>query len=196
MRKPHYIRAVPALLFVMLGTWHLYSWHFYSGAGDIFQQAGVLALAATMAVLAYLPWKSEKESLDSFLRALEPIRAKLVGGSCIIIGAMHFISLVRAEPVFLQMGYMVLILAYYESAGISRRFRTAYSGEMAPVTKTALNRLIVKQMGMLGMVFALSIILLYLGLMVVVGFTETWSVALLAAVMILALVFLARVRKI
>jgi hypothetical protein len=93
------------------------------------------------------------------------------------------------------MGFLILILAYFETAGMANGFFRAYSGEIAPITASTLKRLVLKQLGILGLVFVLSATLLYVSLMAVVGFTATWTVALLAAGMILALVFMARARN-
>ena len=194
-QKIHFIQIIPFILLIVLSAWHLYSWHYYSGVGNVFQQAGFVTIAVIMAALAFTPRKSENATVDYVLNMLEPMRPHFIGATCFIIGGAHFISLVRSEPVFLQMGFMVIILAYFETAGMAERFFRVYSGDRALITENTLRRLAVKQLGMLAMVFVLSVMLLYLGLMAVVGFRETWSVALLAAVMILALVFMTRVRQ-
>ena len=116
------------------------------------------------------------------------------GIACFIIGGLHFIT-VRGEPIFLKMGYMVLLLALFETAGMANRFRPAFSGDAPEVTGSTLRRLLLGQMGTLAAVFILSVVLLYLSLMVVVGFTDTLTVALLAAIMVLALAFMSMVRN-
>ena len=187
---------MPIIFLIILTIWHLYSWNVYSGAGDIVLQAGVLAVAFAMPLLSMF-FRNEEGELARYLENMvEPIRPHLIGASCFLLGGLHIIGLVRLEPVFYQMGYLVLILAYFETASMANGFISSYSGEQAAVTAGTLKRLVVKQLGVLGMVFALSIVLLYLGLMVVVGFTASWSVALMAAVMILALAFMTMIRRI
>jgi hypothetical protein len=177
-------------------VWHLYSWNYYSGVGDVAMQAGVLAVVFAMPLLSLFFRNREGEFARYLENMVEPIRPHLIGASCFIMGGLHFIGLVRLESVFFQMGFLILILAYFETAGMANGFIASYSGDSAAVTIGTLKRLAVKQMGVLGMVFALSLVLLYLGLMVVVGFTAAWSVALMAAVMILAVAFITMIRKI
>jgi hypothetical protein len=194
--KIHYIQAVPIIILIILAVWHLYSWNYYSGVGDVALQAGVLAVVFAMPLLSMFFRNGEGELAKYLVNMVEPIRPHLIGASCFIIGGLHFIGLVRLESVFFQMGYLILILAYFETASMANGFIASYSGDRATVTTGTLKRLAVKQLGVLGMVFALSMVLLYLALMVVVGFTAAWSVALMAAVMILALAFMTMIRKI
>lgn len=194
--KIHYIQVMPIIFLIILAVWHIYSWNFYSGVGDLALQAGVLAVVFAMPLLSMFFRNIEGELAKYLQNMVEPIRPHLIGASCFIMGGLHFIGLVRLEPVFYQMGYIILILAYFETASMANGFITSYSGDSAAVTTGTLNRLAVKQLGVLGMVFALSMVLLYLALMVVVGFTAAWSVALMAAVMILALAFMTMIRKI
>jgi hypothetical protein len=191
----HYIQAMPMMILAVLGAWHMYSWLTYSGIGTLVQHIGVLALAVLMGTFALFLRNPEGEALRYAAGILGPVRMRLVGASCFLLGAIHFIGLVRAEPLFLQMGFLILILAYFETAGMANGFFRAYSGEIAPITASTLKRLVLKQLGILGLVFVLSATLLYVSLMAVVGFTATWTVALLAAGMILALVFMARARN-
>ena len=135
-------------------------------------------------------------NIGTATQQLDALRPHLTGAACFMLGALHFIGLLNAEPLFFQMGFLMLILAYFETAGMANGFRPVYSSRPAQVTESTLKRLVLKQLGTLAMVFALSVILLYLSLMVVVGFRETWTVALLAAAMILALAFLTRARRI
>jgi hypothetical protein len=194
--KIHYIQVMPITILIVLAVWHIYSWKSYSGVGDVALQAGVLAIVFAMPLLSMF-FRYRNGELGKYLeKMIEPIRPHLIGASCFLLGGLHFIGLVRLEPVFYQMGYLILILAYFETASMANGFITSYSGDSAAVTTGTLKRLAVKQLGVLAMVFALSIVLLYLGLMVVVGFKTSWSVALMAAVMILALAFMTMIRRI
>ncbi|MDD4308104.1 MAG: hypothetical protein PHU53_04780 [Thermoplasmata archaeon] len=189
-----FMKVLPFAFLAVLLVWHVTSWHYYRGVGNVLQQAGGLAAVIIIAALAFFTKQSENATVGYILKTLDPVRPILVGGSCFILGGLHFISLVRAEPVILQMGYLIAILAYFETANMALRFQRASSGDVAPVTAATMRRLAVKQMSILGMTFVLAIALFYLSLMAILGFRETWSVALLAAVMILALVLMTRAR--
>jgi len=195
MQKIHYIQVMPIIFLIIMAIWHLYSWNFYSGFGDMALQASVLAIVFAMPLLSIFFRNGDGELAKYLENMVEPIRPHLIGASCFLLGGLHFIGLVRLEPVFYQMGYIILILAYFETASMANRFITSYSGDSATVTTGTLEKLVVKQLGVLAMVFALSIVLLYLALMVVVGFTASWSVALMAAVMILALAFMTMIKQ-
>ena len=186
----HYIQVLPVMCLVAAGAWHLVSFYHYEGIGGWPRHIAlfVAAFAAGLASLFLRGTGTAAVQLDAF-------RPHLTGAACLLLGAAHFIGLLNAEPIFLQMGFMVLILAYYETAGMVNGFRPVYFPRAAQVTESALKRLAIKQMGTLAMVFALSIVLLYMSLMVVVGFRETWTVALFAAAMILALALLTRARR-
>lgn len=188
------MKVLPSIFLALLLVWHMASWYYYRGVGNVLQQAGGLAAVIIFAALAFAPKQSDNATAGYILKTLNPVRPILIGGSCFILGGLHFISLVRAEPVILQMGYLIVILAYFETAGMALRFQKASSGDVATVTTATMGRLAVKQMSILGMTFVLAIVLFYLSLMTILGFRETWSVALLAAVMILALVFMTRAR--
>ncbi len=191
MAKIHYIQAIPAICLFAACTWHMVSFYHYGGLGD--WNGHVAALGTILAAgLASLFLRNAGIVTDLF----ESFRPHLTGAACFMLGALHFIGLLNAEPLFFQMGFLMLMLAYFETAGMANGFRPVYSGHVAQVTVNTLKRLVLKQLGTLAMVFALSVILLYLSLMVVVGFRETWTVTLLAAVMILALAFLTRARRI
>lgn len=175
---------------VAAGAWHLISYYNYEGIGGWPRHIAMLGLAFTagLASLFLRGTGTAAVQLDAF-------RPHLTGAACLLLGIAHFIGLLNAEPIFLQMGFMVLILAYFEAAGMANGFRPVYFPRTAQVTDSALNRLVVKQMGLLAMVFALSVVLLYMSLMVVVGFRETWSVALFTAAMILTLALMTRARR-
>jgi len=186
----HHIQVLAVLCLAAAGAWHLVSYYHYEGIGGWPRHIAMLALAfaAGLASLFLRNAGTATQHIDAY-------RPHLTGAACMLMGAAHFIGLLNAEPLFLQMGFMVLILAYFETAGMANGFRPVYFPRAAQVTESALKRLVLKQMGTLAMVFALSIVLLYMSLMVVVGFRETWTVALLAAAMILALAMMTRARK-
>jgi hypothetical protein len=189
------IQVVPVFILAALAAWHFYAYLATDALGGIFQHVGFLALAFMLALASLFFRNPEKEFARYLETIIAPARTQLLGMACFIIGGLHFVT-VSEEPVFLKMGYMVLLLALFETAGMANRFLPALSGDASPVTGDTVKRLLVSQMAMLGLVFVLSITLLYLSLMVVMGFTDTLTVAMLAAVMILALAFMTMVRRI
>jgi len=126
---------------------------------------------------------------------IDYMRPALLAISCLLIGGIHFIGILGQEPVYLQIGFMVLILAYFETASFSITFRAHYVGGMSEVTAGTVQRLYIGMVGRLGMVLVLSVLMLYLSLLVVVGFVGPFSAAFLAALMILAIGFMALIRR-
>ncbi|MDO9537583.1 MAG: hypothetical protein Q7J68_04615 [Thermoplasmata archaeon] len=195
MRKLHWIQILPLVLLAILTAWHFYSYYTLPALGSDALHYGVLVMVFIM-TLASLFFRSAKNEVAQYVESLvKPFRAHLVGAACLLVGSLHFIGLLGSESIFIQMGFLILILAFFETAGIANRFIEAYSGNQVQVTESTLKRLILNQMGMVAMVFVLSVVLLYMALMVIVGFTDTWSVALLAAVMILAIAFMTMARR-
>ncbi len=190
----NYLQVIPLMLLAALTAWHFYSYLTTDALGGILQHAGFLALAFALALASLLFRNRDKEFARYLESIIAPARTQLLGIACFIIGGLHFVT-VSEEPVFMKMGYMVLLLGFFETAGMANRFLPAMSGDASPVTGGTVKRILVTQMGMLGLVFVLSIALLYLSLMVVMGFTDTFTVALLAAVMIMALAFMTMVRN-
>ena len=186
---------LPAILLLTLATWQLISYNYYSGHTPEISQIVVLAMVFIMSFLALFFRDAKGEIMKYLENLVNHMRPALIGMSCIIIGGMHFLSILGDEPIYVQMIYVALIIAYYETASISINFRKHYSNRMIEVTRGTIQRLLVGMAGRLAMVLVLSVTMLYLSLMVIVGFTGPFSVAFLAAVMILAIAFMTLVRR-
>jgi len=172
-------------------VWHIISFQGFGGLGGWPRHIGLLSAGVSVGLVSL-----HLHRMRGLADYLEPVKPFMFGASILLLGSAHFIGLMNTEPLFLQMGFMVLMLAYYEAVGMASGFRPAYSPRAADVTKGTLKRLALKQFGLLAMVFGLSVAMLYLSLTAVMGFTQTWTVTLLAAAMIFALALLARARRI
>ncbi len=155
----------------------------------------VLMLAMVLA-LAPLLLSGCKNEMTIYLEGLvQPMRYGLVGAGCFIIGGLHFLTFSRAEPVFMQMGFVVMLLAYFEVNAISNRFRMYFSENASEATRTTVRTMLAHRGIMLLMTFVLSAGGLYLALMGVVGFRSVWSVLALVSVMFLLLALMMKTRK-
>lgn len=187
--------AVPAAILATLTAWHIYSFFTQETLGSLAQHAGLSASALAMALAAMFYRDRAGEYAKYAESLIAPFRPHLVGAACFLLGGLHFVTL-PGESVFLKMGYLTLVLAMFESSGLAELFLPAMAAEPSPVTLATLKRTALRQAGMLMVVFLLSVVLLYMSLMVVVGFTDTWTVGLLAAMMMAALAFMTMIRRI
>ncbi|MFO7618496.1 MAG: hypothetical protein R6W91_02395 [Thermoplasmata archaeon] len=195
MKRTHYLQYVPVMLLATLSAWHLYSYFVDGALGGPAHHFGVLAVAFIMAI-ASLFFRNSGSEITLYLEGIiNPARPQLIGLACFMLGGLHLITITK-EPIFMKMGYLVILLAFFETAGMANRFLPAMTGDPADVTRRTLRRLILNQAGMLALVFCLSVALLYLSLMADMGFFETWTVALLSAMMMLALALMVMVRRI
>ena len=186
---------LPAIILLTLATWQLISYNYYSGHTPEIQQVVLLALVFIMSIPA-LFFRDTQGEITRYLESLvDRIRPALIGMSCILMGGIHFLSILGDEPFYLQMIYMTLIIAYFETANMSIDFRSHYVNGIIEVTGGTIQRLLVGMAGRLAMVLVLSVTMLYLSLMVIVGFTGPFTVAFLAALMILAISFMTLVRR-
>ncbi len=190
----HRIQAIPVVLLCALSAWHIYSFLSTDAMGNMFQHIGVLALSFITALLSLFYRDTVKDTSRYLENIIHPARPMLLGIACFVLGGLHFIT-IREEPVFLKIGFMVLLLAFFEVGGMANRFLPALSGDVPEVTRNTIKRLLASQLGILALVFVLSVVLLYLSLMVVLGFTDTLSVAVMAAVMILAVAMMGMIRN-
>ncbi len=195
IKRVHGMTLLPAIILLTLATWQLISYNYYSGHAPEIQQIVVLALLFIMSFSALFFRDSQGEVARYFEGLVDNMRPALIGMSCIIIGGMHFLSILGDEPFYLQMIYVVLIIAYFETASISINFRNHYANGTIEVTSGTIQRLLVGITGRLAMVLVLSVTMIYLSLLVIVGFTGPFSVAFLAALMILAISFMTLVRR-
>lgn len=186
---------LPVFLLVILALWHIISFNHYSAGLPGAQHALLLLTVLVLSFLALPLWEAKSPGAMQIIGLLDMMRGTLIGISCILIGGIHFIGVLGQEPVYVQMGYVILIIGYYETSRMAIDFREHYSRGMVEVTHGTLQRLLAGLAGRLGMVFALSVIMLYLSLMVIVGFTGPFSVAFLAAMMILAVALMTVVRR-
>jgi hypothetical protein len=182
-------------MLVLLSAWHLYGYFTIGTLGSPVQHVGLTVLAFIMSTASLFFRNAEKELARYAESVIGPARDQLIGAACFTLAGLHFIT-IQKEPVFIKMGFLVLLLAFFEAAGMANRFLPALKGDIPDVTASTMKRLLMSQLGILMSVFALSVALLYLSLMVVVGFTGTLTVAFLAAIMILALAFMTMIRNI
>ena len=186
---------LPFIILMGMAIWQLISYNHYSSELPQLNHILFMVLSFMLAIAA-LFYRNAKGELAHYLElVLNPIRQHMIIISCVLIGGVHFMSILGDEPVYLQMMFVILILAFYETSSMAIDFHKHYSNGMIEVTKGTVQRLLVNQVSKFGMVFALSLIMLYLSLMVIVGFTGPFSVAFLAALMILAIAFMTLVRR-
>ena len=194
MKRAHYLQYVPVMLLASLSAWHIYCYFVDGALGSPTHHIGVLAFSFAV-TLASLFFRNSGREMTRYIESIiEPVRPQLIGLACFMLGGLHLITVTK-ESIFMKMGYLVLLLAFFETADMANRFLPAMSGDPVDVTGRTLRRLLLNQVGMLALVFVLSVALLYFSMMVDVGFYDTWSVALLSAMMILALAFMGAVRN-
>lgn len=186
---------LPATIILALAIWQIVSYNHYSGQMPEINHIAILALIFIISFSA-LFFRDSQGEVSRYLESLiRHIRSPLIGMSCVLMGGLHFFSILGDEPIFFQMIYVVLLIAYFETASISINFRNHYANKMMEATRGTMLRLLVGISGRLAMVLVLSVTMLYLSLLVIVGFTGPFSVAFLGAIMILAIVFMTLVRR-
>ena len=195
IQRVHGMTLLPAIIMISLATWHLISYNYYSGQLPQINQLVLLIIAFAMSYSALFFRGYQSEIARYFESLIDHMRPTLIGVSCIIMGGMHFLIALGDEPIYVQMIYVVLIIAYFETSNISINFRNHYANEMSEATRGTIQRLLLGMAGRLAMVLVLSITMLYMSLLVIVGFTGPFSVAFLAALMILAIAFMTLVRR-
>jgi len=195
IQRFHGMTLLPLTIYLVLSIWHFISYYYYSDKIPGTNQIFLLILSFLMVIIALFLRGTRGEASRYIEGLFDHLRPHLIGISCLLIGGIHLFSILGDEPVYLQLAYVVLILAYFETAGLAINFYEHYSNEMIDVTRGTVQRLLVNSAGKLAMVFALSFVMLYLSLMVIVGFIGPFSVAFLAAVMILAIAFMTLVRR-
>jgi hypothetical protein len=195
IQRVHVMTLLPTAILLVLIAWQLMSYAHYSGLMPETRQITFLALIFIMSIAALF----FRDASSGFLRYIEGIvdhmRAFIIGMSCILMGGIHFISILGNEPIYFQMIYVILIIAYFETASIAMDYRSHYVNGMISDTRATMLHLLAGISGRLAMVLVLSVTMLYLSLLVVVGFTGPFSVAFLGAIMILAIVFMTLVRR-
>ncbi len=197
MNPNKYRLALPSLaIWVILAMWHMFLLYEHSLNDWAVVHLIVLMLALVLALAPLLLYGC-KNDMTRYLEGLvQPVRYALVGAGCFMMGGLHSLTFSRAESVFMQMGFVVILLAYFEVNAISNRFRTYFSENASPVTRTTIRAMFAHRGIMLLMTFVLSAGGLYLALMGVVGFRSVWSVLALVSVMFLLLALMMKVRKI
>ena len=195
IRKYHPMAVLPLIVLCSMIIWQAISLNYYlSELPDLNE---ILLIAISMVLtFAALFFRNARGEFTSYLEGLiNPLRQHMIIISCILMGGVHFMSILGKEPVYAQMGFMVLILAFYETSSVAIDFYKHYSYGLVDATRDTVQRHMVNMAGKLGMAFALSAIMLYLSFLVIVGFTGPFSVAFLAALMILAIAFMTMVRR-
>ena len=180
-----------AILFVLM-PWDLLMLNHYSSAEHFTLHVTFFVIAIALGTVAVL-WHDMKTGAARYLEELiEPLRGPLVGLSAFIFGGVHFITFARGVPVYLLFGFLLMLLGYYETASLSNDFRRHFTLGENPTSKGAVASLIANQIVILGMVFLISIVALYVALMGVVGFSSVWSVLLLTSILFLILILVKR----
>jgi hypothetical protein len=128
-------------------------------------------------------------------RAFNSFRPHFIGLSCFLIGALHFLTFSKAEPVYLQIGFLVSLLACYETGSMSNRFRIHLTTGYDENVRASMTNLLANQFILLFITFVLSTGSLYLALVTVVGFTSVWSVLVLVCALFLLLAVLVKLRR-
>ena len=195
IQRVHGMTLIPAIILLTLVTWQLISYSYYTGQIPQINQFVTLIMVFMMSYSALFFWNARGEVAKYLESLVDYSRHALIGISCIIIGGIHFLSMLGDEPLYAQMIYVALIIAYFETSSISINFRNHYVNGMMDITRGTIQRLLVGMAGRLAMVLVLSVTMLYLSLMVIVGFTGPFSVAFLAAIMILSIAFMTMVRR-
>lgn len=196
MNPNKYRLALPSFaIWVILAIWHILLLYEHSLNDWVTVHLIVLMLALVLALAPLLLFGCKKDITRYLEGLVQPMRYGLVGAACVIIGGLHFLTFSRAESVFMQMGFVVMLLAYFEINAISNRFRRYFSENAGEATRTTVRTMLAHRGIMLLMTFVLSAGGLYLALMGVVGFRSVWSVLALVSVMFLLLALMMKARN-
>lgn len=180
----------------MLITWDavLMAHHSFTKTFTLHLTAYVFVIL--LSALAIL-WHDMKGDANRYIEGLiRPNRSAMIGLSAFMIGGLHLLEFGRVESVYLLMGYAVGLLAYCETAMISNDFRGHFSSGENPTSRQTVLSLLANRIIILGTVFVLSAMGLYMALMGVVGFTTVWSVLIFTCILLLILAILVKMRKI
>lgn len=155
----------------------------------------LMIIAITLSTLPLILYGSTR-GITRYLEELAgSVKGSLIGLACFIIGAIYFLTFSRAEPVFVQMGFMVVLLAFYEVNSISNRFIAHITDYDNEISGRTLMRIMSHQCLLLMAVFVLATGGLYLALMGVLGFTSVWSVLILVSALLMIVAMMVRSRN-
>ena len=180
---------------ILLMMWHNIALINYDRLNLAVLQNVLLVLSLMMSVIA-ITQHGVKGMVGRYLESLiDPLRSTLVGFSTLMMGCVHFLTFYASEPIYLQMGFMVILLAYWESASTANQFWLHAHGEVEP-TRYAMRALLVNHSVQLAIVFILSVAALLVSRLAVVGFTNVWTVLILSAILFSVIALLTRIRKV
>jgi hypothetical protein len=194
-KKVSWLSALPIIICIALAVWHVGGLYFYSLTGFLISHIAILVVSALLLCTAVLIYNLKNKVLAYMERAFTSFRPHFIGLSCFLVGALHFLTFSEAEPVYLQIGFLVSLLACYETGSISNRFRIHLTGGYDDNVRASMLNLLANQFLLLFITFVLSAGSLYLALVAVVGFTSVWSVLVLVCVLFLLLAVLVKLRK-
>jgi len=180
----------------VLIIWHLATLYNRTLMDRSVTHASIMVFAIILSALPLLLYGSSHDFTRYLEKLTEPMKGAIVGLACFIIGAVYFLTFSRAEPVFVQMGFMVVLLAFYEVNSISNRFIAHITDKDSSVSGATLIRIMSHQCVMLMAVFVLATGGLYLALMGVLGFRSVWSVLILVSALLMIIAMMARSRSI
>lgn len=188
------LAALPMAIVLVLIAWDIIMLSHYSFTDYFIMHLAFLVFAIIFSALAIL-WHGTEGEAERYLEGLiQPNRSAMVGFSAFIIGSAHFITFAGTAPIYLLIGYLLMLLAYCETASISNRFRDHFTRGGNIVSKETVVSLLATRMVILGMAFLFSIMGLYMALMGVVGFTSVWSVLIFACILFLILIIIIKHR--
>ncbi|MCK5310257.1 MAG: hypothetical protein KAJ64_06380, partial [Thermoplasmata archaeon] len=147
--RTHPMALLPFIILLAMIVWQLISYNYYSGLPEP-NQILFMAFSIIFAIAALFYRNADGELKNYLERVISPFRKHMIAISCILIGGVHFISALGDESVFVQMGFMILILAFYETSSMAIDFYPHYSNGMIETTKGTVQRLLANQAGRLG----------------------------------------------
>ena len=177
------IRSLPLVILICLVVWHLAQafYHGYSVVNHIAVAAVSLFIGIT-GLFAYVP--GEKEWQGYLQELLDRNRNLLIGLSCMLVGALHFLTFSKTGDVVPMFVYMVLILAYYDLGSLAVRIEPYTRHASISISTSRFTRYSLGKIGIvLGLTLILSILMMFVSLMGIVGFTSVWTVLILVALM-------------
>ncbi|MCK4266991.1 MAG: hypothetical protein KAX31_06895, partial [Thermoplasmata archaeon] len=124
--------ALPLSIGILLVMWHNTALVNYDRLNLVVLQNVLLVLSLMMSVIA-ITQHGVKGTVGRYLESLiDPLRSTLVGFSTLMMGCVHFLTFYASEPIYLQMGFMVILLAYWESSTTANQFWLHAHGDVEP----------------------------------------------------------------
>ncbi len=174
---------LPLVILICLAIWHLartYS-HDYPIENHIAAAVASLFLGIT-GLFATIP--GEKPWQEYLQELLDRNRNFLIGLSCILVGALHFLTFSKTGDVVPMFVYVILILAYYDLGTLAVRIEPYTRHASISIPTSRFTRYSLGKIGIaLGLTLILSILMMFVSLMGIVGFTSVWTVLILVVLL-------------